>query len=78
MIVPTNLSSGDFELIRQAGFEAAVTTRRGLIFSQHAHHLTALPRVTLNGNFQKLRYVDVLMSGSAFALWNGFKRVKAA
>jgi peptidoglycan/xylan/chitin deacetylase (PgdA/CDA1 family) len=74
----TSAGPRDFDLIQEAGFEAAVTTRRGLIFSQHAHHLTALPRVTLNGNFQKLRYVDVLMSGSAFALWNGFKRVKAA
>jgi peptidoglycan/xylan/chitin deacetylase (PgdA/CDA1 family) len=74
----TSAGPRDFELIREAGFEAAVTTRKGLIFAQHRHHLTALPRVTLNGDFQKLRYVDVLMSGSAFALWNGFKRVRAA
>jgi peptidoglycan/xylan/chitin deacetylase (PgdA/CDA1 family) len=74
----TSAGPRDFDLIREAGFEAAVTTRRGLIFSQHRHHLTALPRVTLNGNFQKLRYVDVLLSGSAFALCNRFKLVKAA
>jgi peptidoglycan/xylan/chitin deacetylase (PgdA/CDA1 family) len=74
----TSAGPRDFDLIREAGFEAAVTTRKGVIFSEHQHHLTALPRVTLNGDFQKLRYVDVLMSGSAFALWNGFKRVKAA
>jgi peptidoglycan/xylan/chitin deacetylase (PgdA/CDA1 family) len=74
----TSAGPRDFDLIRKAGFEAALTTRRGLIHPQHEHHLTALPRVTLNGNFQKLRYVDVLMSGSAFALWNGFRRVKAA
>jgi hypothetical protein len=34
--------------------------------------------LSLNGGFQKIRYVDVLMSGTAFALWNGFKRVNAA
>ncbi len=68
----------DFELIRKAGFDAAVTTRKGMIFADHKNHLTALPRVSLNGGYQKLRYVDVLMSGTAFALWNGFRRVNAA
>ena len=68
----------DFEIIREAGFEAAVTTRKGVIHAAHKDYLTALPRVSLNGGFQKLRYVDVLMDGSAFALWNGFRRVKVA
>jgi hypothetical protein len=31
--------------------------------------------LSLNGAYQKLRYVDVLLSGSAVALWNGFRRV---
>jgi peptidoglycan/xylan/chitin deacetylase (PgdA/CDA1 family) len=68
----------DFDLIREAGFAAAVTTRKGVIFSAHKDHPTALPRLSLNGDYQKLRYVDVLLSGSAFALWNGFKRVAVA
>lgn len=68
----------DFELIAKAGFEAAVTTRKGLLFPAHKDHLTALPRVSLNGGYQRLRYVDVLLSGTAFALWNGLKLVKAA
>jgi peptidoglycan/xylan/chitin deacetylase (PgdA/CDA1 family) len=72
---PDSAGPRDFDLIRQAGFSAAVTTRRGLIFSAHKHHLTALPRLSLNGAYQKLRYVDVLLSGSALALWNGFRRV---
>jgi peptidoglycan/xylan/chitin deacetylase (PgdA/CDA1 family) len=68
----------DFKLASAAGYEAAVTTRKGLIFSGHADHLTALPRLSLSGDFQKLRYVDVLLSGSAFALWNGFKQLNVA
>jgi hypothetical protein len=28
--------------------------------------------------FQDTRYIPVLMSGAATALWNGFKRVNAA
>lgn len=71
-------SPRDFDLIKEAGFAAAVTTRKGLIFPAHKDHLTALPRLSLNGGYQKLRYVDVLLSGSAFALWNGFRRVAVA
>jgi peptidoglycan/xylan/chitin deacetylase (PgdA/CDA1 family) len=74
----TSAGARDFSLVAKAGFEAAVTTRKGVIFPEHKHHLTALPRLSLNGGFQKIRYVDVLMSGTAFALWNGFKRVNAA
>lgn len=75
---PGSAGPRDFDLIREAGFHAAVTTRKGLIFPAHKDHLTALPRLSLNGGYQKLRYVDVLLSGSAFALWNGFKRVSVA
>jgi len=68
----------DFQLAAKAGFKAAVTTRKGLVFSGHRHHLTALPRVSLAGHYQKLRYVEVLLSGAAFALFNGFKRLNVA
>jgi peptidoglycan/xylan/chitin deacetylase (PgdA/CDA1 family) len=72
---PGSAGPRDFDLIREAGFTAAVTARKGLIFSAHKDHLTALPSLSLNGAYQKLRYVDVLLSGSAVALWNGFRRV---
>lgn len=75
---PISAGPRDFDLMREAGFTAAVTTRKGLIFPAHKDHLTALPRLSLNGFYQKLRYVDVLLSGTAFALSNGFKRVRAA
>jgi peptidoglycan/xylan/chitin deacetylase (PgdA/CDA1 family) len=65
----------DFRLAAEAGFAAAVTTRKGLIFAAHRDHLTALPRVSVAGQYQKLRYVEVLLSGTAFALANGLRRV---
>jgi peptidoglycan/xylan/chitin deacetylase (PgdA/CDA1 family) len=68
----------EFALAREIGFKTAVTTRPGMIFAENAAHLTALPRVSLNGNYQDQRYLPVLTSGAATALWNGFRRADAA
>ena len=68
----------DFALARQAGFKTAVTTRPGMVFAESAEYPTALPRVSLNGNYQDTRIVPVLTSGVATAMWNGFRRVDAA
>jgi peptidoglycan/xylan/chitin deacetylase (PgdA/CDA1 family) len=68
----------EFALARVAGFKTAVTTRPGMIFPENAEHLTALPRVSLNGNYQQARMLPVLTSGAATAIWNGFRRVNAA
>ncbi|MGL4291223.1 MAG: polysaccharide deacetylase family protein [Phreatobacter sp.] len=75
---PTSAGPREFELARELGFETAVTTRPGLIFAEHRDHLTALPRVSLNGYFQSLRYFDVLLSGAPFAFFNRFRKVNAA
>jgi peptidoglycan/xylan/chitin deacetylase (PgdA/CDA1 family) len=68
----------EFALAAELGFKAAVTTRPGVLFPEHAAHLTALPRIPLNGEFQRLRYLDVLLSGVPSALANRFRRVDAA
>jgi peptidoglycan/xylan/chitin deacetylase (PgdA/CDA1 family) len=68
----------EFMLAAAAGFKTAVTTRPGMIFPESAEHLTALPRVSLNGHYQDARMLPVLTSGAATAMWNGFRRVHAA
>jgi peptidoglycan/xylan/chitin deacetylase (PgdA/CDA1 family) len=68
----------EFALARAAGYKTAVTTRPGMIFPESADHVTALPRVSLNGNYQDARILPVLTSGAATAMWNGFRRVDAA
>jgi peptidoglycan/xylan/chitin deacetylase (PgdA/CDA1 family) len=68
----------EFALARVAGYKTAVTTRPGMIFPGSADHLTALPRVSLNGNYQDKRILPVLTSGAATAMWNGFRRIDAA
>jgi peptidoglycan/xylan/chitin deacetylase (PgdA/CDA1 family) len=68
----------EFRIAAELGFKTAVTTRPGVLFAAHGEHLTALPRISLNGNFQQLRHASVLMSGAATAMWNGFRQVDAA
>ena len=68
----------EFALARTAGYKTAVTTRPGMIFPESADHPTALPRVSLNGNYQDTRILPVLTSGAATAVWNGFRRIDAA
>lgn len=68
----------EFALARATGFKTAVTTRPGMIFPESADHLTALQRVSLNGNYQDARILPVLTSGAATAMWNGFRRIDAA
>jgi len=72
---PTSAGPREFALAAQAGYEIAVTTRPGLLFPEHAAHLLALPRVSLNGLWQDLGYLDVLLSGAPFRLWNRGRRV---
>lgn len=62
-------------LAREAGFASAVTTRHGVLHPQHTHHMHALPRISINGNFQRLSYVRTLLSGLTTPLSNGGRRV---
>jgi peptidoglycan/xylan/chitin deacetylase (PgdA/CDA1 family) len=68
----------EFELAAELGFKTAVTARPGVLFPQHSQCMTALPRIAVDGNYQRMRYLRVLLSGAATALWNGFRRVDAA
>ena len=59
------------------GFASAVTTRPGMIFPAHRTRPTALPRLSLNGHWQSLTNLEVLLSGVPFAVWNRGRRVAA-
>jgi peptidoglycan/xylan/chitin deacetylase (PgdA/CDA1 family) len=74
---PTSAGPREFALAREAGFASAVTTRPGHLFTEHAEHLHALPRVSLNGLHQSEAAVKALLSGLPFWLWNRGRRVNA-
>jgi peptidoglycan/xylan/chitin deacetylase (PgdA/CDA1 family) len=68
----------EFRLAQEIGYKTAVTTRPGVLFAEHADHLAALPRLSINGEFQQQRYVQVLLSGAGTGVWNGFRRLNVA
>jgi peptidoglycan/xylan/chitin deacetylase (PgdA/CDA1 family) len=67
---PAAAGTRDFDLARECGYISAVTTRHGVCYRQHQNHMTALPRISLNGNFQKMRYVRTLLSGATARIAN--------
>ena len=60
----------EFQAAADLGFKSAVTTRPGMIFPAHDTRRMALPRLSVNGNWQSLDFVEILLSGVPFALWN--------
>lgn len=56
----------EIEMTAKAGFLAAVTTRPAALQRSDALKPTAIKRISLNGNFQKQRYVKALISGLGF------------
>ncbi|MGI3903891.1 MAG: polysaccharide deacetylase family protein [Janthinobacterium lividum] len=75
---PGSAGPREFAAVADFGYASAVTTRPGLIHPEHAAYLTALPRVSVNGAWQDLRHLEVLLSGAAFALWNRGRKLNVA
>lgn len=72
---PGSAGTRDYEFAREAGFASAVTTRKGMLYAEHADHLFGLPRVSLNGDYQNQMYVELFASGAPFLLANRFRKV---
>lgn len=73
----TSAGERDFALARELGLTTAVTTRKGVITSASANAMTGLPRISLNGDYQKARYVEVMLTGLPFVLSGFAKQVLA-
>jgi len=65
----------EVNLAREIGYASAVTTRHGLLQPEHAAHLHALPRISVNGRFQKIGHVKTMLSGVTAPLANAGRRV---
>ena len=58
----------EYQAARELGFRLAVTTNPGVLNRQSLQDLFSLHRISLNGYYQKSRYVGALASGIPFAL----------
>jgi peptidoglycan/xylan/chitin deacetylase (PgdA/CDA1 family) len=75
---PAAAGRRDFALAREAGFASAVTTRHGVLYPGHVRHLHALPRISINGRYQSMRYVDTLLSGLPTLIQNRGRKLSVA
>ncbi len=62
----TAVSEKTFAAARESGFAVAVTTQPAMLNAACLQHPQSFPRVSLNGYFQKKRYVRALISGIPF------------
>jgi peptidoglycan/xylan/chitin deacetylase (PgdA/CDA1 family) len=62
------VSAREHRLAAEAGFSLAVTTSPGLLRGKGRDNLFALSRISLNGHYQKPRYVSALASGLPFLI----------
>ena len=60
-------------LAKAAGFISAVTTRHGVLRAEHAQHLHALPRISVNGRYQRVAHIRTMLSGVTTPLANSGK-----
>lgn len=58
----------EYEMARELGLRSAVTTIPGALYGKHRDMMHALPRVSLNGLFQRRRYVDVFGAPAVFTM----------
>lgn len=62
----------EFALCRGLGFETATTARMGNLFPGHRDWMHALPRLTIDGQYQDMPGAEILLSGAFPALRRGF------
>ncbi|HEY6633927.1 MAG TPA: polysaccharide deacetylase family protein [Rhizobiaceae bacterium] len=60
----------EVELAKEAGYVSAVTTRHGVLRAEHADHLLALPRISVNGRYQRVAHIRTMLSGITTPLAN--------
>ena len=62
-------------LAGEAGYASAVTTRHGVLRPEHAGHLHALPRLSVNGRHQDLAAMRAMLSGATTVMANRGRRL---
>ena len=66
----TAVGCREVRLACEAGYVSAVTTRHGVLRPEHAGHLHALPRISVNGRYQSVAHIRTMLSGITTPLAN--------
>jgi peptidoglycan/xylan/chitin deacetylase (PgdA/CDA1 family) len=72
---PTSAGPREFAIARALGMRTAVTTRKSLVHASHRATPTALPRLSLNGDYQDIGQLETLLTGAPFALLGAARRM---
>ncbi|MEZ5811694.1 MAG: polysaccharide deacetylase family protein [Rhizobiaceae bacterium] len=62
-------------MAREAGFDTSVTTRHGVLQAGHREHLHALPRISVNGRYQRVSHIRTMLSGLTTPMANYGRRL---
>ncbi len=73
----TAVGKREFAIAAETGYATAVTTRLGVLTADDGARLTELPRINVDGRYQRKRYFDALLSGVAPAMWQALAAVRA-
>ncbi len=65
----------EVDLVKQAGYRSAVTTRHGLLHEQHRSFLHCLPRISVNGEYQRPHYMQTMLTGITVPAANRGRRI---
>ena len=65
----------EVQLACDEGYVSAVTTRHGVLHAGHAEHLHALPRISVNGRYQRVAHIRTMLSGVTTPLANAGRMV---
>lgn len=72
---PSAVGCREVEFARKAGYASAVTTRHGVLRAAHAEFLHALPRISVNGRYQRVAHIRTMLSGVTTPLANAGRMV---
>lgn len=64
---PRAAGAREYDMARALGLKSGVTTIPGGLYAHHANDTMSLPRISLNGRYQKKRFVDVFLTGALFS-----------
>jgi peptidoglycan/xylan/chitin deacetylase (PgdA/CDA1 family) len=71
---PAAAGAREAKLAEEAGLSASFTTQPGYVPAGGSRH--GLPRVSINGLFQELRYLEVLLSPGLWTLRDRLRKVR--